>query len=174
MTLINLKCTIRTLVRAAVFFALFTSFMASAQAQGPLESLLEVFLVEQVATSDGIEETRVPVDEAEPDAILEYVLTYTNTSDQGLKGFVIKNPIPANTSYLADSASSPEGSDFKVSIDHGATFESEPVVRIVVDENGDDKEILIPADQYNALKWVVQSSLDAGTQMSMKYRVTID
>lgn len=149
-------------------------FTSTALAQGPLESLLQVYLVEQVATEDGVQETLVEVDEAEPGSILEYVLTYTNTSEEGLKGFVIKNPIPANTSYLADSATLPPGGNFQVSIDHGSSFESEPVVRIVKDENGEDKEIVISPDQYNALQWVIEQPLEAGTEMSMSYRVTID
>tara|TARA_R110002073_G_scaffold98339_4_gene225261 strand:- start:114 stop:611 length:498 start_codon:yes stop_codon:yes gene_type:complete len=150
------------------------SLPSIASAQEPLESLMEVFLVEQVQTDDGIEESLVQVDEAAPESILEYVLTYTNTSDQSLNGFIIKNPVPANTSYMADTASSPEGARFLVSIDHGATFESEPVVRIVEDENGNEREVTISPDQYNALEWIVEQPLEAGQQMSMRYRVIID
>lgn len=157
----------------AVFaFVLFLS--PTALAQEPLESLLEVFLVEQVQTEDGVEESLIPASEAAPGSVLEYVLTYTNTGDQLLNGFVIKNPVPANTSYIGGSATVPDSAEFTVSIDHGATFETEPVVRVVTDENGNDREIVISPDQYNALQWVVQQPLSAEQAMSMRYRVTID
>lgn len=165
---------IKKVIRFAMLFAMLTSFTTLAQAQGPLESLLKVFEVRQVSTADGIEEALVEVDQAEPGSILEYVLTYTNTGDQALSGFVVKNPVPANTSYLTGSDTSSAGSSFTVSIDFGATYESEPVTRIVKDANGDDKEIVIPPNQYNSIRWVVDESLEAGSAMTMKYRVSID
>lgn len=163
-----------SIARYIVLCVAVLSFSFSAQAQGPLESVLEVFLVEQVSTGNGVEEKLVPVDQAEPGSTLEYVLTYKNISDQNLKGFVIKNPIPANTSYIGSSALSPKGAVFNVSIDYGSTYETAPVIRIVKDENGKDKEIVIPPDQYNSLRWVMQDSLGEGDVMSMRYRVIID
>ena len=145
-----------------------------AQQEGPLESLLQVFLVERVATEEGVQETLSPTDEAEPGALLEYILTYSNVSEGALRGFVIKNQVPVNTSYVADSSSATVGSSFLVSIDHGATYESEPVTRVVTDADGNEKEIIIPPEQYTAIQWRVEDSLDAGEQMIMKYRVTIN
>lgn len=170
MKISRLKNTLQPLA----IFVVLTCLPAMAQAQGPLESLLEVFHVNQVATDEGIQETLVNADQAEPGSVLEYVLTYTNTGDGALSGFLVKNPIPANTRYLADSANASVSSEFMVSLDHGATFESEPVTRIVKDENGDDKEIVIPADQYNAIRWKVDESLEAASTMTMRYRVVID
>jgi len=174
LSIIENAASIKNLINSFAVIALFTFPSSAAYAQGPLESLLEVYLVKQVATDEGVQETLTEADEAEPGSTLEYVLTYTNTGDQGLSGFVVKNPVPANTSYLADSASSSVGSNFTVSIDFGATYESEPVTRTVKDENGNEKEIVIPADQYNSVRWVVEESLEAGSEMTMKYRVSID
>lgn len=165
---------LKNVINTLAIFAVLATLSSHALAQGPLESLLEVYLVEKISTEEGIEETLRETDQAEPGSTLEYVLTYTNTGDQSLSGFVIKNPIPANTSYLADSASSSAGSAFTVSIDFGATYESEPVTRVVTDADGNDKEIIIPVDQYNSVRWVVEDSLEAGATMTMKYRVTID
>jgi len=157
LSIIENAASIKNLINSFAVIALFTFPSSAAYAQGPLESLLEVYLVKQVATDEGVQETLTEADEAEPGSTLD---TYTNTGEQGLSGFVVKNPIPANTSYLADSASSSAGSDFTVSIDFGATYEPEPVTRVVKDENGSEKEIVIPADQYNSVRWVVEESLE--------------
>ena len=139
----------------------------------PLESVLEVFLVSEEKVDDELVEKLVPVDSAEPGAVIEYVLTYTNTSEEPLTGFAIKTPIPASTAYVAESADADVKSDFRVSVDSGESFEAEPVTRIVI-ENGKSKEIVIPPSEYNALSWDVKKKLKAGKSMVMRYRVTID
>jgi len=162
-----------SLSRFFVSFAFLFFVSWSVQAQGPLESTLEVFLVEQVATEQGVEERLVPTDQAEPGSTLEYVATYKNTGSQSLTDFVLKNPISINTHYIGGSELSPSGAEFNVSIDHGASYESVPVVRIVKDENGDEKELVVSPDQYTSLRWVVGERLPAGDMMTIRYRVVI-
>lgn len=166
--------SVLSVVRFFVSAIAVLSLSFSVQAQGPLESVLEVFLVEKVSTSGGVEERLVPVGQAEPGSTLEYVLTYKNTGERSLKDFVIKNPIPANTSYIGRSELSPSGAQFNVSIDFGGSYEAVPVTRIVKDQNGEDKEIVISPDQYNSLRWVMTESLGEGDEMTMRYRVLID
>ena len=139
----------------------------------PLKSVLEAFLVVTEKQNGKEQERLESVDAAEPGSLIEYVLTYTNTSDEPLTGFAIKTPVPNNTSYQADSANASVKSDFRVSIDDGKTFEVEPVKRTVI-ENGVAKEIVIPASEYDAVAWNVKKKLKAEKSMTMRYRVVID
>jgi hypothetical protein len=45
---------------------------------------------------------------------------------------------------------------------------------VVKDKDGNDKTIVIPPEQYTTLQWRVNAELDAGEEMSMRYRVLID
>lgn len=139
----------------------------------PLKSVLEQFLVVSETVKGKTKESLVPVETAEPGSVIEYVLTYTNTSDQPLAGFAIKTPVPTNTSYQADSDKASVKANFRVSIDNGKTFEEEPVKRTVI-ENGVAKEIIIPAHEYDAVSWDVKKKLKAEKSMAMRYRVVID
>lgn len=145
-------------------------------ADGPLDSQLDVYLIEQTFSDDGevIKETRTPAAEAAPGSVLEYVLTYSNESDANLTGFVIKNAVPANTSYVGESDTSDINASFVVSIDHGTTWESEPVTRIVKDAEGNEKEVTIPPNQYTNISWRVTDTLKPDSTMKMTYRAEID
>lgn len=137
-----------------------------------LKSVLDVYLVVTEEKDGKKVETLVPSDEAEPGALLEYVLTYTNEGEDALTGFKIKSPIPSNTIFVGSTQKSSVKSDFTVSIDGGETFEQEPVKRTVV-KDGKPEEIVIPPSEYNTLAWGVSEALEPQSAMTMRYRVII-
>lgn len=150
-------------------------FAASALAQdGPLESLLDVYRVDFQEIADGTTvEVLVEAEQAAPGEVLEYVLTYRNTGEQALRGFVIKNAVPQNTDYLGDSDSSDIGSDFLVSIDYGVTWESVPVIRVVTNSDGEEQTITIPPEQYTNISWKINEDLSPDNEFELRYRVVI-
>ncbi len=161
---------VRYLRLTILFAAVILSPIAASE---PLKSVLEAFLV-VTEMKDGKEvEKLVAVEEAQPEATIEYVLTYTNVSTEALNGFAIKTPVPKNTRYQAGSASASVRSTFNVSVDEGASFEKEPVTRMII-ENGKSKEIVIPPTEYDALAWDVSKKLKPKKSMVMRYRVTIN
>lgn len=160
-------------IKICLLASLLLSSIAIAQ-DGPLQSLLDVYRVEIQELEDGsAEEVLVAAEEAAPGETLEYVLTYRNVGDQALRGFVIKNAVPENTDYLADSNTANIGSDFLVSIDYGVTWESVPVTRVVTDSDGNEQTITIPAEQYTNISWKVNEDLSPEQGFELRYRVVI-
>lgn len=142
--------------------------------EGPLQSLLEVYRVEVQELADGsTQEVLVAASEAAPGETLEYVLLYQNIGEQALRGFVIKNLVPENTDYLGGSSSSDIGAEFLVSIDYGVTWESVPVIRLVIDSSGVEQRITIPPEQYTNISWKVNEDLMPEADFELRYRVII-
>lgn len=150
-------------------------FAATALAQdGPLESLLDVYRVDFQELADGTTvEVLVAAEQAIPGEMLEYVLTYRNTGEQVLRGFVIKNAVPQNTTYVGESNSANIGSEFLVSIDYGVTWEDVPVTRVVTNSEGEEQTIEIPPTQYTNISWAVNEDLSPENAFELRYRVTI-
>jgi len=142
-------------------------------AQGPLKNTLEVFLVSQVNTQNGVEESLVRITEAKPGDTLEYVSTYENTGNSQLSGFSIKNPIPNNTSYISGSENASVNAEFKVSVDNGVNFETEPLVRNIKNAQGQEDAVVVPAEQYTILQWRINDQLAPNESMVVRYRVVI-
>lgn len=156
-----------------ILVSLFLSLAAVAQ-DGPLHSLLDVYRVEtQEAENGSTEEILVAAEEAAPGETLEYVLTYRNNGDQVLRGFVIKNRVPENTTYIGETDIANIGADFLVSIDYGVTWESVPVTRVVTDSSGAERTITIPPEQYTNISWIVTEDLPPEEEFELRYRVVI-
>lgn len=159
--------------KICLFISLFFSLSVAAQ-DGPLESLLSVYRVVVEESDNGTsQETLVEAEEALPGELLEYVLSYRNVGDQVLRGFVIKNRIPDNTNYLAETDAADIGAEFLVSIDYGVTWEDVPVTRVITDSTGAERTIVIPAEQYTNISWKVNEDLSPESDFELRYRVTI-
>ncbi len=135
-----------------------------------LRSDLDVFLV--TVNGQG-EETLQAVKEAEPGQTLEYRLRYTNESEGPFTKLVINGLIPANTEYVANSSRSSVQHQLQVSIDHGKTYQAEPVTRWVKQADGSEKEEVVPVSEYTHLRWRSEDTLPAGEQQDYFYRVRV-
>lgn len=137
----------------------------------PLQSTMQAFVI--TADKAG-KETAKPAKEVEPGQVVEYRLTYKNVSNKPLSGITVTGPVPNATDYMAKTASSADNADFQVSIDGGKTFESEPVKRVVTDEQGKKIEKVIPPSEYSHVRWTLKQSLEAGATQTFTYRSVVN
>ena len=137
---------------------------------GPLENELVAYLVQ--IDADG-KESLTRTTAAAPGEIIEYRLIYRNVGSGELSGLVVDGPIPANTSYVAKSASSQVPNEFMVSIDGGKTWDQEPVRRMKKGDSGQQEEVVIGPDNYTHLRWVALEPLAPKVRQEYRYRVRI-
>src|SRR6188508_2582624 len=91
---------------------------------------------------------------------------FANSSDHVLDAIRITSPIPADLSYVSDSASGP-GADVLYSVDGGRSFgRPEELTIQAPDGNVRGAE---PAD-YTHVRWVLRASLDAGASGVARFR----
>ena len=91
---------------------------------------------------------------------------FANSSDRVLDAIRITSPIPADLSYVSDSASGP-GADVLYSIDGGRSFgRPEELTMPAPDGSVRGAE---PAD-YTHVRWVLRAPLDAGASGVARFR----
>lgn len=158
-------------IRPAVA-TLALSCASVALANGPVEGRIEAYLVSMDSQGNEVMQATAA---AKPGELMEYRLTFVNSGESAVSGLNIVDPIPANTTFVSDSANSNAVALFEVSIDGGRTFESEPVVRIETQADGSQKEVVISSDQYTHVRWAVEEQLAAeGGTHEYGYRVIVD
>lgn len=138
-------------------------------ANGPLTSEIQSFLI---TTDDDGREQRVPTTHAAPGDVIEYLLTYTNTSEQPLSGLIVTGPIPANTQYLEASAHADVQARLVVSVDDGVEFAAEPLADDSRNESRQEQAV-IPADTYTHLRWLPDTDIQPGQVQTFSYRVQV-
>lgn len=149
----------------ATSFAALSLFMGVAQADGPLTSKLEAYIVS--VDADGVE-TLTPTEEITPGETIEYALTYENIGANDLSGLVISAPVPAATVFVEGSAETSIPSTFEVSIDDGATWETPPLKQMT-----DEGEIIVSASEYDMVRWVPEASIESGAEWRFEYRTAV-
>ena len=159
----------KKLISAAIVGLGLTLF-TGAQAEAPVQGTMEAFVVE---VKDNKEVLKAASD-VEPNQLVEYHLTYVNTSKGGINGLTVVGPVPEGTAYVSDTAVADVSANLRVSIDGGVTYEKEPVTRELVKENGEVIETVIPADQYTHIQWQATSELAGkGGKQFYRYRVRV-
>ena len=163
--MLNRKTRI-TLTLAALAFA------GLAFAKAPVEGRIEAYIV---STNDKGAEITEPAIVAEPGELMEYRLTFVNNGESSVSGLKVIDPIPANTTFVSDSARTKVDAQFEVSIDGGHSFELEPVTRIETQADGSQKKVVIPPAQYTHIRWAVEDALEGeGGEQHYAYRVIVD
>jgi len=138
---------------------------------GPLESTMKAYLVE---TDTHGNEILKPTETAAPGEKIEYVLTYHNTGKTPLSKLVVNGPIPANTDFIQGSNTSKTPHDFWVSIDHGKTWDKEPVKRKRKNSSGKEELVVIPPSEYTNVQWKASEPIDPDEKQQFKYRIIIN
>ena len=147
---------------------------ATAEAESPITALLEAFIVNLVEDGDGnMVEELVVATRAEPGDTILYRTTYTNVSDASLAGLVANAPIPAGTTYLADTASISAEAVFEVLIEN-EDWQELPAFKTIVDENGEEQRVEAGPADYIQLRWRVTEALEPEGSIGTDYRVTIN
>jgi uncharacterized repeat protein (TIGR01451 family) len=145
-------------------------FSVTAKSKPSLVSDMQAYMVKTNAEG---KEYRQPAKQTEPGSILEYNLSYTNQMEKSLTGLIVSGPIPANTSYIGRSAKAGVDADLLVSIDGGASFESEPVHRQKRMANGKMQTVVIPAEKYTNIRWKVKQPIQGYGKQLYSYRVKV-
>lgn len=123
---------------------------------------------ENVSTTPGREVYRfVPARMLEQGQVVYYTLRITNQTSVPLRNVAVVQPVPANTTYLADSASGP-GADVSFSVDGGRTFE--PAASLMIDVEGANQ--LAQATQYTHIRWQLRNPLAPGATALARFRAT--
>lgn len=155
---------------AAAVIALPLFGLTVTQADVPLLGTMEAFVVEKKDDKEKL----IAAQDVEPNQVVEYQLTYTNKGASSISGLTVVGPVPEGTSYVSNTALADGVANLKVSIDGGLTFESEPVTREVVKENGEVIETVISTEQYTHLQWIAQGAIEAeGGKQLYRYRVKV-
>lgn len=133
----------------------------------PLQGKMEIY---RIAKVDG-QYKRYFVTKAKPGDILEYVITYTNVSQQPLQDIQIVGPIPSESYIVPNTIKMPDRNTMLVSIDGGKTYQKPPIKRKVRQGN---KIVEVPVSdkEWTHLKYTVPE-LRANQTTELRYWVFI-
>jgi uncharacterized repeat protein (TIGR01451 family) len=152
---------------AAAVLAAFCEPAASADVAPDIETELIAEVRENVSTTPGREVFRfVPARMLEQGQVVYYTLRITNRTTVPLRNVAVVQPVPANTTYLADSASGP-GADVSFSVD-GRTFS--PAASLMIESEGTRQ--LAQAAQYTHIRWQLRNPLAPGAIALARFRAT--
>ena len=154
----------KLLLTGAMFFSL------TALSEGALQSHMKAFVVTPQA--DGSESFEV-AKSVEPGQVIEYRTVYSNSGDSIISGLAVVGPVPPGTRYLGESASSDITHEFEASIDGGTSWHNEPLVRMVRQPDGSDKEVVIPPQEYTHVRWKAADSIASNGSQEYRYRVFV-
>jgi uncharacterized repeat protein (TIGR01451 family) len=158
----NFCCTL------AIVLTAFSQPAARADEQSDIATELVAEVRENVSTTPGHEVYRyAPARMLEQGQVVYYTLRITNQSTVPLRNVAVVQPVPANTTYLADSASGP-GAAGSVSVDGGKTFGPPEVLMISVEGSTQ----LAHASQYTHIRWQLRNPLAPGAIALARFRAT--
>ena len=120
-------------------------------------------------SEDGQKTTEwLKADKIVPGTTIKYVNNLVNSGDKKANHLVIKNPIPKNMQYIANTAQCKTVCSVRYSIDHGATFHTPEELYLA----GESGQRLAKASEYTDIMWVVES-LDAKTESFVEYKAKL-
>ena len=121
----------------------------------------------RVARADD-KEVFSPAQNVRPGDVLEYRVSYSNAGRGAALNLRPVLPIPAGTSYLANSAAP---APFEASVD-GRNFALAPLRRAVKKADGTTEVVFVPLSEYRALRWNA-GTLAPGEALNFKARVQL-
>lgn len=137
----------------------------------PVQSTMEAFLVE--VDSEG-KESLQKTTTAEPGQTIEWKVTFSNVTANVQKNLVVSGPIPDGTEYVAGSAKTDVAASLLVSVDNGRSFVAEPVLRDVKKPDGSVSREVVPAEEYDYVRWQSAEPLAAYSSQVFTYRVRVE
>lgn len=161
---------------AMLLLPLATGVWAQDSAEG-VEVALEAYLVNIVTHDDGTEtEAFIEADAARPGQMVEYRVLVHNTSQETMpaEAVVITGPVPAQTFYLEASATpSSEVVRTEFSADGGASYSQPPLMAIVTDADGGEREVLVDPADYTSVRWTLLEPLGPQESRTFVYRAEV-
>ena len=147
----------------------FSQPSARADEQSEVATELVAEVRENVSTTPGREVYRyAPARLLEQGQVVYYTLRITNQTTVPLRNVAVVQPVPANTTYVADSASGP-GAAVSFSVDGGKTYA--PADSLMIETEGGTKQ-LAQASQYTHIRWQLRNPLAPGATALARFRAT--
>ena len=107
-----------------------------------------------------------------PGDVVQYRLTFTNTTGAPVLNVEFKDPLPAGLRYVASSASADrEDVSIAYSIDGGRTYSAQPMIEETV--NGEKVVRPAPAEMYTHVRWLVTGWVQPGTEVTAQFRARL-
>lgn len=103
-----------------------------------------------------------------PGTMVRYLNTLENSGSQIATKLLVKNPIPENMEYVANSAACKGTCSLSYSVDGGKSFKSPSELYVGVGE----ERHLAKASEYTDISWVVDS-LASNTQSFVEYKARL-
>lgn len=151
------------LTASSLLFAVVT--MAQAEVTISSTSLQEI----SKSTPSGEPlKTWVKAEKIVPDTVVKYLNTLQNSGTQTATQLVVKNSIPKNMEYVANSAKCQSSCKVAYSVDGGATFMQSSELFVGVGE----ARHLAKASEYTDIMWQVES-LGANSQSAVEYQARL-
>lgn len=139
-------------------------------AQAEVNMTTQVFKVVETTDASGktTQQWQTP-ENMVPGTTVGYRIEIKNTGKEAAKDLVINNPIPANTTYIAESA---RGADANIdySVDGGKTF-AKPAQLFVI-KNA--KKVQASAVDYTHIRWTFNKALAPNNSTTAQYTVKLN
>lgn len=145
------------MVGAAVITILSQPVTQAQEETSDIQTELVAEVRENISTTPGRELFRfVPARMLEQGQVVYYTLRITNQTTVPLRNVAVVQPVPANTTYLADSASGP-GAAVSFSVDGGLSFVPERPGQV---------------SHYTHIRWQLRNPLAPGATALARFRAT--
>lgn len=142
--------------------------VTQAQELADIQTELVAEVRENVSTTPGREVFRfVPARLLEQGQVVYYTLRITNQTSVPLRNVAVVQPVPANTTYLGNSAAGP-GAAVSFSVDGGGRFE--PAESLMIEVEGMKQPA--QATQYTHIRWQLRNPLAPGATALARFRAT--
>ena len=160
----------RTSLISAVLLVILVAASAAAFGGPNLAGTMEAH---KIVMGKGNREIAVSAEKVYPQDKIEYTLRYKNVGDASASGVDLVGPVPAGTMYLEKTATESSHLHPLFSIDGGKSFHEAPVVYVATNDRGIEERRVATPDMYTHVMWNVASALEAGTVVSVSYRVQV-
>ncbi len=107
-----------------------------------------------------------------PGDVIHYRLVFTNITDMAVRRIEFNDPLPAGLRYVGESAAA-DRDDVVIgySIDGGATFSAQPMIKEIVD--GIRVRKPAPPERYTHIRWRIEGWVQPGAQVTAEFRAQL-
>jgi len=147
------------------------ALLAVQPAQAANNVLLQLTAEEEITVTNaqGKEvRKRIAADAVEPGDVIVYTLHYHNQGKKAVEKLVLNDPIPQDTSYIANSAYG-RNTVITFSLD-GKHFASAAKLMVTTKKG---KKRVAKLDEYRHVRWTFKSSLSAGKKGNVGFKARV-
>jgi len=143
---------------------------AMAVADAPLSGIIEA---RKVVHQDSGREMLLPASQVSPTDVIEYRLTYANTSEESLRNISVIDPIPQGTEYISLSATRPQVGKVEFSIDEGKNYHQWPVRYKKIHEDGTEEWLEATPQMVSHIRWTIAGNFEPESEITFSYRTIV-